>query len=88
MLVEFIHAAMRKARYELLPDGGGFYAEVPELQGVWANQDTLEACREELEEVIESWLIVKLRHNDPLPILDGIDLNPAPVEAAEGMEVA
>ena len=77
MLLDYIRAAMEKARYELLPDGEGYYGEIPELPGVWANADRLEACRDELQEAVQSWLIIKLRHADPLPLLDGIDLNPA-----------
>ena len=75
MLLDYIDAALRRATYELLPDGEGFYGEVPELQGVWANEDSLEACRNELRDVIQSWLVIKLRFGDPLPVLDGIDLN-------------
>ncbi len=52
MIGEYIRAAMKEARYEILDDGG-FYGEVEGLKGVWANADTLEATREELEEVLE-----------------------------------
>jgi predicted RNase H-like HicB family nuclease len=83
MLLDYIQAAMGKATYELLPDSEGFYAEIPGLQGVWANAPTLEGCRRELQEVVESWLIVKLRHGDPLPVLDGIDLNARTTSDAE-----
>ena len=38
---------MRKAHYEILPDGEGYFGSITDLQGVWANADTLEACREE-----------------------------------------
>jgi hypothetical protein len=81
MISDYIQAAMRRAKYELLPDGEGFYAEVPELPGVWANDPVLENCRSDLLDVIESWIVIKLRHNDAdFPVLDGIDLNPQPVE--------
>jgi hypothetical protein len=42
---------------------------------VWANEDTLEACRDELRSALEDWLLlgVYLRHD--IPVLDGIDLN-------------
>lgn len=36
MLTEYIHAAMRRATYEILSDGT-FYGEIPGLQGVYAN---------------------------------------------------
>jgi predicted RNase H-like HicB family nuclease len=36
MLTAYIQAAMRHARYEWLPEDGLYYAEIPELPGVWA----------------------------------------------------
>jgi len=56
MLKNYIRAAMGKARYEILPDDGTFYGEIPGFEGVYANADTLEACRDELEEVLEGWI--------------------------------
>ncbi|BAY98392.1 hypothetical protein NIES37_23420 [Tolypothrix tenuis PCC 7101] len=46
MLTEYIQAALHRASYEILEDGT-FYAEVPELLGLYANAPTLKACREE-----------------------------------------
>ena len=39
-------------------DGGGFYAEVPELPGCIASAATLEETMELLKEAIESWIEV------------------------------
>ena len=61
--------------YELLSEAEGFYGEIPALAGVWANASTLEACRNELQKALESWVILGLRLGHSLPILDGIDLN-------------
>ena len=72
MLTEYINAAMRHARYEILPENGGYYGEIPELPGVWANADTLEACREELREVLEDWIALGLAQGSPIPPIDGI----------------
>ena len=47
MLTAYINAALRKAHYEILPDGEGYFGTIEGLQGVWAQADTLEACREE-----------------------------------------
>ena len=76
MLTAYISAAMRHARYELLDDGT-YYGQVAELEGVFANQDTLEATREELQSVLEGWLLLGLRLGHPIPALDGIELTPA-----------
>ncbi len=53
MLTEYIRAAMRRARYEILEDDGSFYGKIPGFDGVWANVGNLEDCREELEVVLE-----------------------------------
>ena len=75
MLIHYIRAAMRAATYEILPDEEGFYGAIPGFQGVWANADTLEACRDDLEEVLQEWIIFRLSRAMSLPIVDGIDLN-------------
>lgn len=53
MLSQYIQAAMRQAKYEILSDDGSFYAEIPGFQGVYANAETLEDCRNELAEALE-----------------------------------
>jgi predicted RNase H-like HicB family nuclease len=74
MLTRYIRAAMHPARYEILPDDGSFYGEIPEFDGVYANARTLEACREELEEILEEWILLRVSKNLPLPVVDGIEL--------------
>ena len=74
MLTKYIRAAMSKARYEILPDDGTFYGEIVGFNGVWANEDTLEACRDELKEVLEGWIVLGLRLGHSLPVVDGLDL--------------
>lgn len=75
MLTDYIHAAMQKAQYEILPEGEGYFGRISNLQGVWANADTLEACRKELQEVLEEWIIIGLKMGTPIPVIDGIELN-------------
>jgi predicted RNase H-like HicB family nuclease len=74
MLTRYINAAMRRAKYEILSDDGTFYGEIPEFNGVYANADTLEDCREELEEVLEDWILFRVSRNLLLPVVDGIEL--------------
>ncbi len=74
MLTSYINAALRKAHYELLPDGEGYFGTIEGLQGVWAQGDTLEACREELQEVLEEWIILGLRMGHPIPPIEGVEL--------------
>ena len=73
MLTSYIQAAMRRAKYEILADGT-FYGEIPNLPGVYGNASSLEACREQLQEVLEGWIVLGLRMGHPLPEIDGIRL--------------
>jgi predicted RNase H-like HicB family nuclease len=74
MLLACINSAMKKAEYELLPDEGQYYGQIPGFQGVWANGPTLESCREELQQVLEDWILVSVAKNLPLPVVDGMEL--------------
>ena len=74
MLVQYIRAALRHARYEILADDGSFYGEIPVCNGVYANAATLEDCREQLEEVLEEWILFRVSRTLPLPVVDGIEL--------------
>jgi hypothetical protein len=49
LLTDYIQAAMRRARYEILSDGA-YYGEIPGFQGVYASAATLEDCRQILQE--------------------------------------
>jgi predicted RNase H-like HicB family nuclease len=71
MLIEYIHAALEKARYEIIGDDEPYYGEVPELEGVWATGNTLEECRRNLEEVIDEWIVFRLRRGLTLPSIGG-----------------
>lgn len=48
-------------------DGGGFYAEVPELPGCIASAETLEETMELLKEAIESWIAVSREKGKKIP---------------------
>ena len=71
MLTAYIRAAMRQARYEIVEDAGSFHGEIPAIPGVWANAKTLEACREELESVLEGSVLVSIADHSPIPEIDG-----------------
>ena len=75
MLTSYIHAAMLLAKYEILEDHI-YYGEIPGFQGVWANADSLDACREELQSALEDWLVLGLRMGHELPVVAGINLTP------------
>lgn len=70
MIIEYLQAALKKAKYEMIEDEAPFYGEVPGLEGVWATGKTLEDCRKNLAEVIEGWIIIRLRRGLPIPVID------------------
>ncbi|MFQ5640161.1 MAG: type II toxin-antitoxin system HicB family antitoxin [bacterium] len=74
MLTEYILKAMSKAVYDLLEDGT-YAGKVPSCPGTVAFGVTLFECQEALKSSLEGWLIVKLRHGDEIPIIEGVDLN-------------
>jgi len=66
MLSRYINEAIARASYKLLEDETCF-GEIPGIAGVWANERSLDKCRETLQEVLEGWLILKLQDRDPIP---------------------
>ena len=74
MFTEYIKAAMRHAHYEYWDDDKVFFGKIPILEGVLTTGATLEECRDELEEIVEGWLLISLKKNLPIPIIDNISL--------------
>jgi predicted RNase H-like HicB family nuclease len=75
MFADYLRAAMRRAEFKILPEDQSFYGSIPVFRGVYANADKLEACREQLEGVLEGWLLLRISKGLPIPVLDDIDLN-------------
>lgn len=76
MLTEYVSAAMRRAKYELMEDGD-YFGTIPGFQGVWGSGDSLNDCQEDLRGALEGWLILKLwDHDDDIPILGKLSLYP------------
>ena len=68
MIRQYVEQALRMARYDKLEDGT-YYGEVPRLGGVLASAETLEACREQLAEVVEGWILVRVATGLDVPRL-------------------
>lgn len=66
MLSEFIEQQLKKARYKILKNGI-YFGFIPDIKGVWASAKRLEYCREELREVLENWLLLKVRNQEKIP---------------------
>ena len=74
MLTRYVQAALDRAHYELIQDAEPYYGEVPGLEGIWATGLTLEACRINLSEAVEDWLLLSVAKGLPIPSLDGVEL--------------
>ncbi len=71
MIRRYVDEALRRARYDKLDDRT-FCAAVPSLRGVLATGRTLEACREELGEVVEEWVLVRVAQGLSVPPLRSV----------------
>jgi len=69
VISEYLAAALRTARYEILPDDGSYYGQIQGFDGVYANASTLEECREELREILEKWILFRVSRNLSLPVV-------------------
>jgi predicted RNase H-like HicB family nuclease len=74
MLTAYINAAMHRACCVILADGEGFFGSIDGVQGVWGQAETLEACREDLREALEEWIVLGLKMGHPIPSIDAITL--------------
>lgn len=66
MITDYIHKKLSIAKYKILDDGT-YFGEVPGCPGVWASSAKLEVCRKELQEVLEDWIVLKLKNNEKIP---------------------
>jgi predicted RNase H-like HicB family nuclease len=74
--------ALEKAQYKVIEDEYPYFAEVPELEGVWATGKSIEDCRKELIEVIEEWIVARLQRGLSVPSLNGQTIGNASRETA------
>jgi predicted RNase H-like HicB family nuclease len=65
---------MRQAKYEILAEDQSYYGEIVGFEGVYANASSLEACRDELEEVLEEWVLFRVSRGLELPTVEGHEL--------------
>ena len=73
MLTEYILTAIGRAHYELMEDGR-FFSSIKELPGIWADGDSLEECRNNLQDVLEDWIFVSISEKMPIPEIDGVKI--------------
>jgi predicted RNase H-like HicB family nuclease len=79
MITEYIAEALRRAKYKILEDGT-YFGWIEDLPGVWSNGASLSLCQQELQSVVEDWLLLGLKLGHHITPLGSIDLN-LPVKA-------
>ncbi|MCL0058357.1 type II toxin-antitoxin system HicB family antitoxin [Dehalococcoidia bacterium] len=67
MITEYIEAALAQSKYEIIEDEEPYYGEVPGLAGVWATGKTLDECHKNLAEVIDGWIVIRLKKGLSIP---------------------
>jgi predicted RNase H-like HicB family nuclease len=74
VLTDYLQKTMRRADYEKLKDGT-YAGRIPKCTGVVAFAPTLKQCEEELQSVLEDWVLLGLKGKHHLPKTGDIDLN-------------
>jgi predicted RNase H-like HicB family nuclease len=68
MIRDYMIAALARAHYEIIDQKDEpFYAEIPGLPGVMATGPTLQACRANLEDALDAWLVLGLQLGHEIP---------------------
>jgi predicted RNase H-like HicB family nuclease len=73
---DYIAEAMRRAKYEMIDDSEPFYGHIPGCRGVWATGTTLEECRQNLEDALDGWLVVRIAQGLAIPPLGKARIRP------------
>ena len=73
MISRYVETALRRAKYAQL-DEGGYCATVRGLAGVVAVGTSLESCRDQLAEVVEEWVLVRISRGLRVPSLGGVSV--------------
>jgi predicted RNase H-like HicB family nuclease len=81
MLTQYIEAAMHQIEIEENEEGDlypeqRFIATIPQCQGVIGMGASEEECRQNTQDVLGEWILVRVASGHTLPIIDGIDINP------------
>ena len=67
MITGYSISALKQAKYKTIESAEPFYGEVPGWEGVSATGKSLEECRNNLEKVINGWLVVQLKRGFVIP---------------------
>ena len=70
MISRYVNRALQRARY-VETDDGSYCGTVAGMRGVIATGRTLEGCRDQLVEVIEEWILVRVARGLAVPPIGG-----------------
>jgi predicted RNase H-like HicB family nuclease len=85
-LSKYVEAALKKAEYEK-DENGIVIAKVPKANGFFAQGDTFEEARANLQDVIEGNVILALQLGFEIPHIEGVkikEIDHAETEATQG----
>ena len=76
MFTKYVTDVMtRLARYERIGKERKYFGSIKGFKGVWAEGTSKKACEQELREVLEEWLLLKIRKQHFVPTVRRYDLN-------------
>lgn len=75
MFTRYVRAIMAKANVEKIADPLPYFASLPSFKGVWAQGRTRKEALAELQEILEEWLLLKVRKRQFVPSVRQYDLN-------------
>ncbi len=76
MFTQYVDSVMaQRAEYELMKGKQRYFGSIRGFKGVWAQGKTLAKCEQQLREVLEEWLLLKIRKQQFVPTIERYDLN-------------
>ncbi len=75
MFTQYVRTVMAQAKVEKIKDPLPYYASIPGFKGVWAQGKTRKQALQELQEVLEEWLLIKVRKQQFVPSVRKYNLN-------------
>lgn len=73
-LTSYIECVLAGAKYDKLEDNS-FAGKIPKCKGVVAFARSLRECENELRSILEDWILLGLKLNHHLPVIDGMNLS-------------
>lgn len=75
MFTQYVIEVMAKAKIEKIHGTLPYFVSIPSFKGVWAQGRTKKEALAELQEVLEEWLLIKVRKQQFVPSVRKYDLN-------------